>query len=232
MNPWIKLVALAFIFLCAAMGVNAQRTVFTINPGEKIESVVPDSVSYLYPSFKNGTVYFKDGRPVNTRLNYNSLFEEVMFITPGGDTMALANGAVTKYVVVETDTFYFDNFFLRSVGTYGNLKLASKQLFVIMDVNSIGAMGNNAPSAVTTVRTLLTRGESKQLTRQEVLKIRKETQFYLGDRFNHYKIVNRKNLMDFFPGKSKKVREYLRDNAIEYSSKDDLDKLITFLQAG
>jgi hypothetical protein len=230
MTRRIKIFTLAFIFLCSAMGVNAQKTVFTINPGEKIESVVPDSVRYLYPTFKNGIVYFKDGRLVNARLNYNSLFEEIMFIAPGGDTMALDNGATMKYVVVETDTFYFDNFFLRSSGTYGDIKLASKELFAIMDVNSIGAMGNNAPSAVTTVRTFLTRGQSRELTRQEVLKIRKQTQFYIGDRFNHYKIVNRKNLMDFFPGKSKKVKEYLKDNTVNFSSKDDLDKLIVFLQ--
>lgn len=227
----IKLSGLLCIFLCSVIGVNAQKNVFTINPGEKIQVVIPDSISYLYPNFKNGTVHFKDGRRTNARLNYNSLFEEVMFIN-GADTLALDNGAIIKYVTVETDTFYFDNFFVRSVGTYGDIKLACREAFSIMDVNSIGAMGNNAPSSVTTYKTLLTRGESRELTRQEILKIRKETQFFVGDKFNHYKIVNRRNLLDAFPGKSKKIKEYLKDNAVNLNSKDDLDKLITFLQAG
>lgn len=227
-----KSFALSFIFPCCVVYLNAQTTTFIINPGEEIETVVPDSVSYMYPSFKNGTVYFKDSRRVNARLNYNSLFEELMFIAPGGDTMALDNGAAMKYVVADTDTFfYFNNFFVKNAGSYGDIRLAGKDLFSIVDVNAIGAMGNNAPSSVTTVRTFLTRGESRELTRQEVLKIRKETHFYLGDKFNNYKIVNRKNLADFFPGKSKKLKEYLKDHSVNFNDKADLNGLIVFLQA-
>lgn len=227
----IKPVVLAFIISCCITSVMAQKTTFTVKPGEKIESIVPDSFCYLYPSFKNGTVYFKDNKKVDAALNYNSLFEEIMFITPAGDTMALDNGAAIKYVVISADTFYFDNFFVKSEGYFDGIRLASKGMFVIADVNSVGAMGTNAPSSVTTVRTLLTRNESKELTRQEVLKIRKETQFYIGDRFNNLKVANRKNLMDLFPGKSKRVKEYLRDNSVNFNNGDDLRKTIVFLKA-
>lgn len=227
-----KLLIIALVFSCSITFVNGQKTItFTIKPGEKIESTVPDSVSYSYPSFINGTVYFRDGRRVTAKLNYNSLFEEIMFITPAGDTMALDNGAVIKYVVISLDTFYFDNFFVKNAGSFGDIKLASKDFFVIMDVNAIGAMGQGAPSAVTTVKSLLTRSESKKLVRQEIMKIRKETHFYVGDRFNNFKIVNRKNLVDLFPGKSKKVKEYLKDNTVSFNNSDDLNKMITSLQA-
>lgn len=228
----IRSVVLAFITFCCITSVMAQKTIFTIMPGEKVESFVPDSVSYLYSSFKNGTVYFKDSRRVDAPLNYNSLFEEIMFIAPGGDTMALDNGALIKYVVITTDTFYFADFFVKNEGHFGDIRLASKGIFVIYDSNPMGAMGTKATGSVTTVRTLLTRGESKTLTRQDVIKIRKETQFYIGDRFNNFKAANRKNLMDFFPEKSKKIREYLKNNSVNFNKRDDLSKIIVFLQAG
>lgn len=231
MKERIRSVIAALIFLACIATVHAQKNTFTIKPGEKIESVVPDSVSYLYPFFKNGTVCFKDGRRVNARFNYNSLFEEVMFIAPGGDTMALDNGAAIKFVAIDTDTFYFDESFVKNAASYGDIRLASKDRFVIVDVNAVGAMGNNAPSSVTTFKKILTRGESQELTRQEILKIRKETQFYLGDKFNNYEIVSRKSLINFFPGKSKKIKEYLRANTVDFNDGNDLNKMILMLHA-
>jgi len=228
-----KLFTLILVFSCSLTLVSGQKTrTFTVQPGEKIRSTIPDSVSYSYPSFISGTVYFRDSRKTTARLNYNSLFEEIMFIAPGGDTLALENGAAIKFVVISTDTFYFDNFFIKNEGSYGDIRLASKDIFVIADINAVGAMGNNAPSSVTTVKTLLTRGQSTELTMQEILKIREETHFYIGDKFNNFKIVSRKNLVDFFPGKSRKIKEYLKYNAIKFNDKDDLSKMITSLQAG
>jgi hypothetical protein len=227
-----KLFVSALVFCCSITFVTGQKAIsFTIKPGEKIESTVPDSINYSYPSFINGTVYFRDNRRVTARLNYSSLFEEIMFITPRGDTMALDNGAAINYVVIGVDTFYFDNFFVKNEGSFGDIKLASKDIFSIVDVNAVGAMGNNAPSSVTTVKTLLTRGESRELTRQEILKIRKETRYYAGDRFNNFKMVNRKNLLDLFPGKSKQAKEYLKNNSVSFDNKEELSKMITFLQA-
>lgn len=227
-----KLLACAFVFCSSITFVIGQKAKsFTIKPGEKIESIVPDSVNYSYPSYINGIVYFKDNRRVNAKLNYSSLFEEIMFITPRGDTMALDNGAAISYVVIGVDTFYFDDFFVKSAGSFGDVKLASRDFFSIIDVNSVGAMGNNAPSSVTTFGTLLTRGETKELTRQEILKIRKETRYYAGDRFNNFKLLSRKSLFDLFPGKSKQVKEYLKNNSVSFENKDELSKMITFLQA-
>ena len=227
-----KLFVVGLVFSCSITFVNGQKTTtFTIKPGEKIESIIPDSVSYSYPSFINGKVYFKDNRQVTAKLNYNSLYEEIMFITPGGDTMALDNGAVIKYVIISADTFYFDNFFVKNAGSFGDIRLASKELFVIADATKMGAMGQSAPSAVTTVKSLLTRSESKELVRQEIMKIRKETHFYVGDRFNNFKIVNKRNLMDLFPAKSKKTKEYLKSNTVNFNGRDDLSKMIASLQA-
>ena len=227
-----KLFACVFVFCSSITFVVGQKArSFTIKPGEKIESIVPDSINYSYPSFLNGTVYFKDNRRVNARLNYSSLFEEIMFISPQGDTMALDNGPAISYVVINTDTFYFDDFFVKSEGSYGDIKLASREFFSIVDVNAVGAMGNNAPSSVTTYGTLLTRGDRRELTRQEVLKIRKETRYYGGDRFNNFTLVNRKSLADLFPGKSKQAKEYLKNHSVSFDNKEELKKMITFLQA-
>jgi hypothetical protein len=227
----IKLLFAIIILYCCVGEICAQQPItFTIKPGEKIEEVIPDSVSYSYPSFTNGIVFFRDDRRVTAKLNYNSLFEEIMFIAPGGDTMALDNGAAIRYVVINADTFYFAGTFLKGSGSYEDIKLASKELFVIANINAIGAMGQNAPSSVTTVKSLLTRSEAKALVRQEVLKIRKETHFYFGDRFNNFKIANRKSLIDFFPGRSKKIKEYLKENTVSFYKKTDLNKMITALQ--
>jgi hypothetical protein len=212
--------------------IRAQQSItFTVEPGEEIVEIIPDSVCYSYPFFTDGTVFFKNNRRVTAKLNFNSLFEEIMFIAPGADTMALDNGAAIRYVVMNADTFYFAGTFIKGCGSYGDIKLASKELFVIADVNAIGAMGQKAPSSVTTVKSLLSRSEARQLVRQEVLKIRKETHFYFGDRFNNFTVANRKSLMDFFPAKSKKIKEYMKENSVSFYKKDDLEKMLIALQA-
>jgi hypothetical protein len=223
------LLVAAFLVAAGLKRLHAQQSIFTINPGEQIQEVVPDSACYTYPAFKNGIVLFKDNRRVPGRFNYNALFEELMFISPAGDTLALDNGALIQYVAVESDTFYFAHSFLKNAGSFGDIRLAGKELFAIVDVNAIGAMGTKAASSVTTVRTWLTRGESAKLTLQEIMKIRKETQFYLGDKFNNYKLINRKNLLDFFPGKSKKIKEYLKDQPVNFQVKDDVVRMLSYL---
>lgn len=227
----IKLFIIFFLYCCIP-DVNAQKTkYFTINPGEKISEVIPDSDKYTYPAFTTGAVYFRDSRKATAKMNYNSLFEEIIFINPAGDTLALDNAPTISYVVIGADTFYFDNTFVKHIASYGEIKFAGKECFAIANINKVGAMDQVTPGSIETIKSVYTGTDSKELVIQQVLKVRKETLYYFGDRSNNFKIANRKNLFDLFPGKTKKVKNYFKNNSVNFFNESDLKKMIIFLQA-
>jgi hypothetical protein len=64
-------------------------------------------VQYAYPAFTKGYISFRDNRNRTVQLNYNYLFEEMMFLNNTGDTLAIANAPTIRQITIMADTFYF-----------------------------------------------------------------------------------------------------------------------------
>ena len=60
---------------------------YTIKPGENIINVISVNEIFKYPSFVIGTVIFKAGHNVRSRLNYNSLIRQIFLRTITGDSI-------------------------------------------------------------------------------------------------------------------------------------------------
>src|SRR5215213_4561918 len=79
----------------------AQKNKFvTVKAGNNIMDVLSTTDVFYYPHFTSGKVFLRDGTAAEGKLNYNRLVDEMHFINPKGDTMALANEQDIKYVVI------------------------------------------------------------------------------------------------------------------------------------
>ena len=97
------------LFSIATSHAYNQEKIYTIMPGQRMIDVVPDSVQFSTEDFSKGTALLKDGRRGSMILNYNRLFEEVMFVDDKKDTVSLQNPEDFVFFVINKDTFIYSN---------------------------------------------------------------------------------------------------------------------------
>ena len=229
----MKAPLLVFLMLVGNADLLAQdSTIVTVRTGQKVNDVLTPADIYHYTQFTNGKVAFKDGTKGVAKMNYNRLFDQMLFIGPGGDTLALADEKTIKLITVERDTFFYDEGYIRLIAD-GNVRLAEKQVWVVADIRKIGTF--NKPTTTVAVHSFssYTNGadaaKSKDLIMNEDIILRKETHYYVGDKFNFFIRANKKSIMQLFNKYEKSVENYLKENKISFERKDDLEKLVQFL---
>lgn len=226
---------LLLFILFGYSGLSAQDSTFvTIKAGNRINDVLSTSDIYYYPQFTNGKVFFRDGSRAGAKMNYTRLYDQVLFIDPKGDTLALADEKTIKFITVDKDTLYYDEGYVRLIAKYGDAKLAEKQIWVVADVRRIGTHGTPKTSvAITTLSNysddVTGSARSYNFLINEDIILRKETQYYFGDENNHFARSGKKKLMLLFPKDQLSLENYLKENKVDFDKKDDLEKLAQFL---
>lgn len=227
MKPIALVLVVIFLATCTGYAQNI-RTV-RVKAGTDLLEVLGKEI-YEYPAFTEGVVRFKPGNSTQAKLNFNMLNGEMQFLTPRGDTLSLAEEHTIDYIALGADSFRFDKGYIHQIALAGNIKLAKKQLIRIVDKQKIG--GYDQPSSTSSISSYnnFSNGlRSFNLDVREDVVLAKETNYYLGDRFNHFKLANRKTLLDILPNKRVMIEDYLKINETDFKNEADLKKLFTFL---
>jgi hypothetical protein len=226
-----QLLLLFFILIDYTYLLAQDSTNVTIQAGNDIEDVLTQAQIYYYPQFTKGNVFFKDGTKATAKMNYSRLFDQMLFINPKGDTLALANEKMIKFIAVDQDTFCYDEGYIRIIADNDFVKLAEKQVWVVADIRKIGTHNAGSTPGITSVRTFRNGNEvtRNNLTLNEDIVLRKETQYYIGNKYNDFARASKKGLMLLFPKEQRSIENYLKENKIDFNKKDDLEKLYQFL---
>jgi hypothetical protein len=224
----LALPLLVLLYFHGAFAQNASPIIVKAGTSIK-ESVSPEDL-YMYPQFRYGKVVYKDGKRSGGKMNYSKLFDEMLFINPFGDTLAIANERTVSLISIDADTFYYDKGYVKYLTTIGNTKLAVKPSLKVADKVTIGGydMANPA-SAITSYKTYDDGVRSYNLTVREDLVLVRVEQYYLGDKYNHFVLANKKNVFDFFSKHEEAVKRYLYENKVDFNSHEDVEKLLLFL---
>ncbi len=225
---------LLFFILIGYTGLSAQDSTFvTIKTGQSVKDVLTPSDIYHYPQFTNGKVFLRDGAKATAKMNYNRLYGQMLFINPKGDTLALADEKNIKFIVIERDTFYYSEGYMRLIANDGFTKLTEKQVWVMADIRKIGTHDRPTTTVAVTSLSSFTNGKdaakSKDLIMNEDIVLRKETQYYFGDRYSLFVPASKKGLLQLFPKEQHSIDNYLKENKVNFNKKDDIEKLYQFL---
>ena len=225
---------LLFFILIGYADLSAQDSTFvTIKTGQSVKDVLTSADIYHYPQFTYGKVFLRDGTKAAGKMNYNRLYGQMLFINPIGDTLALADEKNIKFIVIDKDTFYYDGGYLRLMANGGVVKLTEKQIWVLADIRKIGSHNRPTTTVAVTSFSSYTDGrdaaKSKDLIMNEDVVLRKETQYYFGDKFNLFVPASKKGLLQLFPKEQQEIDNYLKENKVNFNKKDDVEKLYQFL---
>ncbi len=224
------LVIIVFIFHACPESFAQTKKLFKINSGEKPANVIPKSEVFSYSSFKRGTVLFKSDRYAEALLNYNSLYGDMQFIDSNGDTLGIDKVDNIKMVVIETDTFYYDKGYLKLIKECNGVLLAEKQYFSFVNRQKKGGFGELSSASIETYNTTSFGGFSKDLVAQDVLTLGRYTALYIGNKYNNFLPVNKKNLQEIYAKREKEIAKYLKENEVNFSRREDVEKLLAYFQ--
>lgn len=222
------------VFACIHISANAQTQKFyTIQPGGNLLDVVPLSEMYEYPQFEQGIVFLKNGVNSAAKLNYHFIFEEIVFIDANGDTVTLANPAEVKQIYIGKDQFYYaGSRFVRLDTTIGDVKLAVAGFFTTANTKKVGAFGTSTEGAgVSQGGFIAPDGRKMNLTPNVITTIAYKKALFIGNRFNQFIPVNRKNVFSIYPEKEAKLKQYLDEHKISFFSRADVIDLILYMNS-
>src|SRR6478609_7956182 len=97
----IRLIVAVCIFCIAKASAQTEK-MYAVKIGEVPDQVIPREAIYLLPAFTQGSAFFKNGSSSKQRFNYNSLLDEMHFINERGDTLAIAEPALTTSVEIDS----------------------------------------------------------------------------------------------------------------------------------
>src|SRR5690349_5679866 len=101
------LIALQSFLILSSIFAQHNKNV-TYNTLQNVDENIPADMRFKYPDFRQGYVYFKDGSEGTGKLNYNMLVNEMQFINPAGDTLALDGVEKIQLLTIGADSFYYD----------------------------------------------------------------------------------------------------------------------------
>ncbi len=231
----MKALLLLFFILISYTDLSAQdSTLVTVKTGEKITDVLKASDIYFYPQFIYSKVLFKDGTVADPYMNYNRLYDQMLFINEKGDTLALTDVKNIDFIVNDWDIFYYQGGYMRLIADDTAIKLAEKQIWILADIRKVGSHNRPTTSVAITSLSYFSNGQdaakSKELIMNEELVLRKETQYYFGDKYNHFVRASKKRVLSLFSKEQRTIENYLNENKVNFDKKDDLEKLCRFLR--
>jgi hypothetical protein len=188
---------------------------------------------YKYKDFQNGKIIFSDGVAVDTRLNFQRVLQQLQFINPKGDTLAVAHPETYSCFVINTDTLYYsEKGFLFSIYQQGQTRLVKKEVLKFIGKEKKGAYGSY--SEVSSANSNSTYSNDDQFTtyigidENSIYKMQYE--YFLIDKYHTLFPANKKSFYNLYSSKQKQLRDYMEANNVNFKREKDLVTLVTYMQ--
>jgi hypothetical protein len=200
----------------------------TVKAGTRVIDYFPVAERYRYPDFIEGKAFFKNGRVIPSKFNYNFLSGEMQFIRVA-DTLSMSNTKDLKSIAIAQDTFYYHNSYMERIRG-GKFRVYLKQRIVIKDIQKKGAYGTiNRSAASESYDYMLTGGGFVDLIPSEDLVLQKTSDYFYSTPENEFIQFTKKNIIKILPGKEDVIKDYLKLNKIDFGSKEDIIRLADFV---
>lgn len=203
-----------------------------LNAGTSISDIAV-AKKYRFKEFKQGQVLFNDNRSHTGLLNYNFLNGEIMFTAAVGDTLAIAKDQMLniKRVTIDTASYVYNNGYMELIRENKTGTLAKKQQFFVVAKEKIGGYNiASETSSIDSYSSFMDREDNQhKLAVRENITLQLKTDYYIGDVYNHFLLVNRKNLDKIFFKKREQLNNYLKEHTVDLRKETDVISLFIFL---
>jgi hypothetical protein len=225
------LTVLLALMLVSVFSQAQPHKTYTINPGDRVAWSVPFNDRYEYPAFKPGIVYFKNKTTGGGMMNYSYLGQEMFFIDGKGDTLALAEPKEVDSVLFDKDIFYNSpEGFVKLDTLAGDVRLCKAKFFYITNKQVTGAYGQPTDAAGNDrFKRFSSNYAAANIVAQDIFTLGVKHTMYAGRRFGKMMLVNKKNMSSLFGKNENAFDQYLQQNIVNFSERDDIVKMLLWM---
>lgn len=187
---------------------------------------------YIFPDFVNAKVIFKTGVPVDSKMNYNSILQEMIY-SDKGKLMAMANLQLVDTVLLEGRKFIPVDKVFYEVLIDGDIALCAQYTCSIIPPGQPAAYGGTSQtSAVTNYSSLNSGGQLYQLTLPTDYKLSPMCIYWIKKDGDYYRAYNLNQFTKVFSAKADEIKAWAKKNKPDFKNQDDVLKLFGFCMNG
>lgn len=227
---------LLFVILLSASAPDlVSQTMFPASKKDNRELVRLSSKGiYQFEEFKDGKVYFKNGKHTNVKLNYNYLHGQVEYIATNRDTLLITNKEFVDRIVIGENVFYsqLKNGEMEVVGNFNDVLLAKKRFLTIKGTPSNMSDRKLTTSSEGAIPSALwityNHGEFQWQNNTSRPDYIYKTIYYLIDQNRNFHPARRSGFSKIYAKQQDVLSEFLRKNEIDFRNEDQLKQLLQF----
>jgi len=185
-----------------------------------------DTTFLLFPAFEDATVKMKNGQTEKTKLNYNTILEEMIF-NKNGNVNSLGNIDQIDTVIIGQRIFVpFDKVFYELLVDGPATLYVEHKSKAVAGNNMAGYAGGSETGASSNYSSLATADHTYKLKLPDNYHIMNMTVYWLKWGNEYYKANNGSQVRKIFPEHSKEIQQYIKKNDLNPRKEDDLITLI------
>jgi hypothetical protein len=187
---------------------------------------------YINDAFQDGKVILKEGGYAKAKLNFNCLTNEMLFISPKGDTLKLLHPEATSMVIIQTDTFNFGkNTFLQRITHYNSpVNLFQKITLKHIDDEKKAAYGYSAVTGDASNNTFTQNGITTYIDADRNMVFKKNYEVFISNNTGDFLNVKQGTLNKMFPQFKNQIKAFIDDNNINFDKEDDIIQIVDYIQ--
>ncbi len=188
---------------------------------------------FLYPDFYKGKVLFKDKSVQEAIFNYNTLFQQMIFVQ-NGVMMAMDKESTIDTVYVDTLLFVpVDTFFYEVKQPYSPLPLfINYKAEVIRPGPAMPFGGTSETGAVQNVSSYRTSVATPYQSKvPDTYEVRKFAEYYIKSGAGFVQLKSFKQLKQLYRANEDEISDFIKENHISFNKTADMEKLVLFLGA-
>jgi hypothetical protein len=225
------------IFICLSAIIVSQKAFVqdtsrvTINPVKQNEQDLKRRI-LQYPQFVPGRAIFKNGTVTEAKLNYSYFTNNILFISPKGDTLELSQGDNFSNIVIGVDTFrYYQQQFVQQLSHHPVYNLFLKRSLDYNGTEKKGAYGSYSGTSAIRSYNQLTVNEGSIVAKlspdENIVYVFNDDYFFSG-RFGRFYPATKKGVYELFDKHEKELKDFVEKNKINLNKKEDLYKVLDF----
>lgn len=206
-------------------GLLIMLTCFALSAKCQFNHVVKLS-QYAIDSFSTGFVKTKDGKVFRQILNYNIITGEMIF-NDGDKLLAIAHPENVDTVIINERRFipFGNKFYELLAGTKTSL-LQEFTYKIDQPGTSIGYGMQTENSGTTSISALIRNGGINDLKLPDDFKVIQGFQYWILKEGKIVKAGSASQFAKIFPGQKEQLKQFAKDNHIDFSKKEDLVQLV------
>lgn len=225
---------LAFIpFALTGQPKNAYR----VPAKTKVSDLVPYSETHLFTEFQLGKIIMTDGTIVQALMNYSFLSEQMELISETNDTSFIKVDRRLKQFDFKHISFINDLELglIEIINDNVYPKLGRKRYYLVVSVDRVKNIGYaSSPNPTISAQTEVWSNKNPYLQDLESQSIQsnrlveKKAELYFIDKNKRVYEAKRSVLFKIFPRNKREIRDYLKEEKLDFKKEEDMIKLMQY----